>query len=54
MRLTVRVPDDSPEPYALWCVFGDHTPKQAIRPDEHGRAWHDKLQADAIQAIAYI
>jgi hypothetical protein len=26
VRLTVRVPEDSEEPYALWCVFGDHPP----------------------------
>ncbi|CAK9037882.1 Uncharacterized protein SCF082_LOCUS22361 [Durusdinium trenchii] len=49
VRLTVRIPEDSEEPYALWCVFGDHPPSQAIRPDLSGRAWHDKLEADRQQ-----
>lgn len=46
VRLTVRVPEDSEEPYALWCVFGDHPPFAALRPDRDGRAWHDKLEAE--------
>ena len=33
VRLTVRVPEDSEEPYALWCVFGDHPPFAASLGD---------------------
>ena len=30
VRLTILVPEDSEEPYALWCVFGDHPPFAAF------------------------
>lgn len=33
VRLTILVPEDSEEPYALWCVFGDHPPFAAILGD---------------------
>ena len=48
VRLTILVPEDSEEPYALWCVFGDHPPFAAIRPDLAGRTWHDKLEAERL------
>ena len=30
VRMTILVPEDSEEPYALWCVFGDHPPFAAF------------------------
>lgn len=40
VRLTILVPEDSEEPYALWCVFGDHPPFAAFLGDvDEGVEW---------------
>eukprot|EP00439_Symbiodinium_sp_Y106_P044249 s435_g5.t1 len=48
VRVTVRIPEDTDEPYALWCVFGDHPPTQAIRADGDGQTWNRKLEGDRL------